>query len=300
MLIVMAGASGFLGTHLRRRLERDGHEIIQLVRREPSEPRQRRWQPDQGELDPAVLASADAVVNLAGAGVEDKRWTESYKRILTSSRIDPTATLADAMADLPVDRRPRVLLNASGVHFYGDTGDRPVEEDAAPGAGFFADLCQAWEAATVSAETAGVRVVKLRTGLVLDRSSGLLKVFSLIFRLFIGGKIGDGRQWMPWITLDDWLSAAVFLLERDDIAGPVNVVGPHPARNADFTKALAKAVRRPAIFPTPKLAVRVVVGEFGREAVMSLRVLPGVLGRAGYDFKQADLDSALRAALHQH
>jgi uncharacterized protein (TIGR01777 family) len=296
MRIVMAGSSGFLGTHLRRRLVAQGHEIVQLVRREPG-PGQKRWWPDHGELDPEILSGADAVVNLAGAGVTDRRWTESYKRVLASSRVDPTATLADTIAGLPEHRRPRTMLNASGVHFYGDTGDETVDEGSPPGKGFLPQVCQAWEAAAAPAENAGARVIRLRTGLVLDRSAGFLKPVHLAFRLFAGGRLGNGRQWMPWIALDDWLSAATLLLARADIAGPVNVVGPEPVRNADFSRALGTAMHRPALVPTPTFALRIVLGEFANEALQSLRVLPAVLRRAGFEFRYADLDSALRAAL---
>ncbi len=295
----MAGASGFLGTHLSRRLTQDGHEIVQLVRREPFGPEQRRWWPERGELDPAALADADAVINLAGAGVEDKRWTESYKDIMRSSRLDPTETIAATLAALPADERPAVLLNASAIGFYGDTADTAVDEQSPSGAGFFPELCRAWEAATTRAEDAGVRVVRLRTGFPLDRSGGLLKPLLIPFRLGFGGKLANGRQWMPWMSLADWLSAVVFLLAREDIAGPVNMVGPDPARNADFTKALGKALHRPAIAPIPTLALRIVLGEFANEAVASQRVLPGVLNRAGFAYQHRDLDSALQAALHQ-
>jgi hypothetical protein len=299
MRIVMAGASGFLGRHLRRRLVADGHDVIRLVRRDPSTLEERRWRPELGELHPATLAGADAVINLAGAGVADRRWTESYKEELRSSRVVPTRTLVTAMSALPDGERPKTLLNASGVHFYGPTGDTAVDEEAPPGTGFMPELCVAWESAARQAEEVGVRVVRLRTGLVLDRSSGLLKTRSLVMNLYVGGKIGNGRQWMPWITLRDWVSAAAFLLERDDISGPVNVTGPNPSRNLDFTKALGRAMNRPAILPTPRFGVRLVMGEFGNEAIDSLRVLPAVLGRSGFTYRDSDLDEALRVALHK-
>src|SRR5690606_5760602 len=200
---------------------------------EPSGPDERQWRPERGELDPKVLAGAGAVINLAGAGVADKRWTAEYKKVLRSSRVDPTRTLVSAIAALPEADRPRTLLNASGVHFYGPTGDTVVDEEAPPGTGFMPELCVEWESPAREAEESGVRVVRLRTGLVLDRSAGLLKTLTLVFNLMIGGKIGDGRQWMPWITLRDWVSAAVFLLEHPEISGPVNMVGPNPSRNAE-------------------------------------------------------------------
>ena len=295
----MAGSSGFLGSRLRRRLVADGHDIVQLVRREPQAPDQRRWWPDRGELDPAHVAGADAVVNLAGAGVEDRRWTRAYKELLWSSRVEPTTTLARALADLPEARRPRTMLQASGIHHYGDRGDEPIDENTPPGTGYFPELCQAWEGATAAADEAGVRVVYLRTGLPLDARGGLLRPFMITFRLFVGGRLASGRQWMPWISMRDWLSATTFLLSRDDIAGPVNCVGPAPVRNTDFTRALAKVLRRPAITPVPRFALRAVLGEFADEAVASLRALPGVLNRAGFSYHDPDVESALRAAVRQ-
>jgi len=293
----MAGASGFLGSLLRRQLADDGHEIVQLVRREPDRPEQRRWWPERRQLDPALLARADAVVNLAGAGVEDKRWNDSYRAALRSSRLGPTETLATALAAQPAEQRPRILLNSSAVGFYGDTGDTAVDESSLPGQGFFPDLCRAWEAATGPAQGAGVRVVRLRTGFPLDAGGGLLKPLLLPFRLGVGGRLGNGRQWMPVMSVHDWLSAVGFLLAREDIAGPVNMVGPSPVRNADFTKALGRALHRPAITVVPKLALRVLIGEFANEAVASQRVLPGVLTASGFAYRHADVDSALRAGL---
>jgi uncharacterized protein (TIGR01777 family) len=299
MRIVVAGGSGFLGTALRRRLANAQHDVVQLVRTAPADAGQVRWRPDKGALDPAVLDGVDAVINLAGAGAEDKRWNAAYKQVLVDSRVDTTRTIATAIAAVSAPQRPRVFLNASGVHFYGDTGDTAVDESSPPGQGFFPELCQVWEAATAGAEDVGVRVVKLRTGLVLDRAGGLLKPMRLAFRAGVGGPMAGGRQWMPWITLDDWVSAALFALGRDDIVGAVNLVGPAPARNAEFTKALARAVHRPAVFPLPRFALRIALGEFGNDAVASLRVLPGVLSREGFRYAHPDLTSALRAALHQ-
>jgi uncharacterized protein len=281
-----------------RRLAADGHEVRQLVRREPTNARQRRWWPDRGELDPAVLAGASAVVNLAGAGIEDKRWSDSYKKLLRTSRLETTSTIASTLAAMPAGDRPTTLLNASGMHYYGDTGDAPVDEKSPAGSGFLPELCQEWEGATKPAEDAGVRVLMLRTGFPLDAGGGLLKPMLRPFRLFIGGKLSHGRQWMPWISLHDWLSAVTFLITRADIAGPVNMVGPDPVRNAEFTRALAKALHRPAIMPIPKISLRVVLGEFANEAVASLRVMPGVLTAAGFTYQHQDLDSAVRAALH--
>jgi uncharacterized protein (TIGR01777 family) len=189
------------------------------------------------------------------------------------------------------------LVNSSAIGWYGDTGDRVVEEDAPAGEGFLPDVCRVWEAATRPAEDAGVRVVRLRTGLPLHRDGGLLKPQLLPFRLGVAGKLGSGRQWVPWISLADWVSATTFLLVRDEISGPVNVVGPAPVTNSQFTKALAGALHRPAIVPIPAFALRVVLGEFAVEALSSARVLPGVLSRTGFRYQHADLPAALHAAL---
>ncbi|GGL97362.1 MULTISPECIES: TIGR01777 family oxidoreductase [Micromonospora] len=298
MRILMAGASGFLGTRLVDRLGTDGHQVTRLVRRPARSGDERRWNPSAGQLDPAVVAEADAVVNLAGAGVGDRRWTDDYRRLIRTSRVDSTGTLARAIAGLPAADRPKLLLNASAVGWYGDTGDRVVEEDAPAGEGFLADVCRVWEAATRPAEDAGVRVVRLRTGLPLHRDGGLLKPQLLPFKLGVAGRLGSGRQWLPWISMADWLAVAVFLLDRDDLAGPVNGVGPAPVTNAEFTREFARQLHRPAIVPIPALALKVVLGGFAQEALTSTRVLPGVLSGAGFEYRHPDLASALHAALH--
>jgi uncharacterized protein (TIGR01777 family) len=298
MRILVAGSSGFLGTRLVRALADDGHKVQRLVRREPRAADEVRWSPDRGHVDPGVVAQADAVVNLAGANVGGKRWTSAYKRELRDSRIASTATLARAIADTTADTGgPTVLLNSSAVGFYGDTGDRAVDERAPAGTGFLAALCRDWEAATAPAREAGVRVVHLRTGLPLDREGGFLKPLMTIFRLGFGGKLGTGDQYLPWISLPDWLDAARLLLARDDLAGPVNLTGPNPVTNAAFTRALAAQLHRAALVPVPRLALRVALGEFANEALASQRVLPGVLTNAGFEFRFRDVTSALRWAV---
>lgn len=298
MRIVLAGASGFLGTRLRTSLAAARHELVRLVRRPPQRGDEHRWDPFTGALDPEVLAGADVVINLCGAGIGDKRWNETYKRVLVDSRVRPTSTLAAALAALPEPRRPRVLLNGSAVGFYGDTGDATVDESSPAGGGYFPEMCQAWEAATARASEAGVRVVLLRSGLVLDSGGGLLRPFALTTRFYLGGPLGGGRHWMPWISIADWTGAIRFLIDHEEIAGPVNVVGPEPVRNKDFVRALGRAMNRPAPWPIPRFALRIVLGEFANEALASQRVLPGVLTKAGYTFQHADVASALRAALH--
>jgi hypothetical protein len=293
MQILIAGASGFLGRHLVPHLRNAGHRVTPLVRR-PPRPGEVRWDPTAGVLDGDVVAGADAIINLAGAGVSDRRWTAHYKKVLVDSRVDATRTLALALAAAPA--RPRALLNASGVHFYGDTGDRAVDESAPAGEGFLSDLCKVWEAATRPAEDAGARVVLLRTGMPLDRSGGLLKPLYLQFRLFAGGRMGAGGQYMPWISLADWLEAITFVLERE-VAGPVNVVGPEPVTNAEFSAALARALGRPNLLPVPGFALRAAVGEFAGEALANARVMPGVLVREGFTFAHRTVDEAIQQAV---
>jgi uncharacterized protein (TIGR01777 family) len=297
MRIVIAGGSGFLGTHLARRLSAADHDVHRLVRRVPTSSREIRWAPDRHDLNPAAIADVDIVVNLAGAGVGDHRWTAAYKAKLISSRVDSTTTIARSIASIPSRSRPRALLNASGVGFYGDTGDTAVDETAPAGAGFLADLSREWEAATGPAAEVGVRVVRLRTGLVLDATGGFLKPLLVPFRLGVGGRLGSGHQWLPWISLTDWMDAVRFLMDHEELSGPVNLVGPAPSTNEEFTRVLADLLRRPAVLPVPRLALRTLIGEFGDEATASQRVLPGVLTAAGFAFRHPDLASALKAAL---
>jgi uncharacterized protein (TIGR01777 family) len=296
MRILMAGASGFLGTRLADRLRASGHDITRLVRRPAQQPDEATWTPSAGQLDPALVAAADAVINLAGVGVGDKRWTAGYKSEIRSSRVDSTGTIARAVKTLDAADRPRILLNSSAVGWYGDTGDRRVTEDAPAGSGFLADVCRVWEAAARPAEDAGTRVVLLRTGLPLDSEGGLLKPQMLPFRLGVGGKLGGGRQWMPWIALADWLRAVEFLLDTE-VAGPVNIVGPEPVTNAAFTEVFGRLLHRPTVMPIPSFALQVALGEFAGEALRSQRVMPGVLSRAGFTWNHPTLESALRVAL---
>jgi uncharacterized protein (TIGR01777 family) len=297
MRILMAGSSGFLGTALVERFTADGHTVTRLVRRPPAAANEVRWDPAAGEVDQAVVESAHAVVNLAGAPLGLRRLTPRYKEVFRASRVDTTGTLARAIAAVPGPHRPAVLINAAGVHWYGDTGDRAVDEDAPPGDGFLPDVVRVWEAGTRPAEEAGVRVVRLRTGLPVHRSGGLLKPLLLPFRLGLGGRIGRGRHYMPVISRADWLSAVVFLLNRTDIEGPVNVCGPAPVTNAEFTRALAAELHRPAVLPLPAFALRLAFGEVATVMLDSLRAVPKVLSRAGFRFQHPDVRSALHSAL---
>ncbi|GGM66203.1 TIGR01777 family oxidoreductase [Dactylosporangium sucinum] len=294
MQIVIAGASGFLGKRLVPHLRRAGHEVTRLVRRPPRAADEAQWDPVAEVVDAALLERADAVINLAGAGVGDRRWTAGYKRVLVDSRVDSTGTLARAIA--AAEPRPRVLLNASGVGYYGDTGDRAVDERSPGGDTFLADLCKVWEAATEPAEAAGTRVAVLRTGLPLARDGGLLRPLYLQFQLFGGGRMGSGHQYWPWISLPDWLEAVVFLLDHD-VSGPVNLTGPEPVRNAEFAAALAAELHRPNLLPVPGFALHAVAGEFAGEALSSQRVLPAVLTEQGFVFRHPTVRQALAWAI---
>lgn len=292
MRVVLAGASGFLGSALIAHLRADGHEILRLVRRPARAADELQWDPATGSLDPAALTGAAAAVNLAGAGVGDKRWSESYKRVLRASRVDSTRTLSAALAALPSP--PRVLLSSSAIGYYGDTGSTAVGETAPSGDTFLAGVCRDWEAATRPAEDAGIRVVHLRTGLVLDRRGGAVARMLPLVRLGLAGPLGSGRQFWSWITLLDEIGAIGFLLGADDVRGPVNLTAPEPATNREVTAALARALHRPAVLPVPPPALRIVLGEFAGEVLRSQRVLPRRLLEAGYSFALPDLDAAAR------
>ena len=294
--VVVTGASGLIGSALVKSLTADGHEVTRLVRREPRAADERRWDPSSGELDPALMDAADAVVHLAGAGVGDQRWTEDYKQTVLRSRVDGTTTIATAIAR--ATDPPKVLLSASAVGYYGDTGEETVDESAPSGTGFLADVVRQWEASTAAAESAGVRVVHARTGVVLAAEGGALGKVLPLFRLGLGGRLGNGRQWMSWIAIADQITALRFLLDRADLSGAVNVTAPEPVRNRDYTKAIGRAVHRPALAIVPATALRVALGGFADEGVLvSQRVVPTRLEDAGFVFTYADIDAALAAII---
>jgi uncharacterized protein (TIGR01777 family) len=300
MKIAVTGASGLIGNALVPALRADGHEVIRLVRRTPRTADEHRWDPQHRRIAPDVLADVDAVVNLAGEPIRPRPWTRAYKQRLLTSRIDSTTTISDALAEAATadPSRPRVLLSGSAVGFYGDTGDRTVTEEAPPGQDFLAQVCARWEAATAPAAAAGVRVVLLRTGLVLGPGALLMKVLGLVFRLGLGGRLGSGRQYWPWISLRDDIDAIRFLLTADDVSGPVNLTGPAPVTNAEFTRRLGATLSRPTVLTVPRFAVSLGLGEFGRSSVLAgQRAVPAVLQANGFTFTHDTVDDALRAAL---
>jgi uncharacterized protein (TIGR01777 family) len=295
MRVVVAGSSGLIGTALVALLRQAGHEVLRLVRRPARAPDERAWNPAAATMDSATLEAADAVVNLCGSSIGDKRWSGEVKQAIRDSRIDPTEVLAAAVAE----HRVPVLVNASGVGYYGDTGDQRVDETAPAGSGFLAQVCRDWEAATASAERAGARVVRLRTGLVISPSGGLMGQLKPLFAAGLGGRLGSGQQYMPWISLDDEVGAIRFTLEHDEVSGPVNLSGPDPVTNAEFTKALGEALHRPTSLVVPAFALRLARGaELVDEIVLAgQRAVPAVLREHGYPFQHATLAAALTAAL---
>lgn len=297
MRIVLSGASGLIGTPLKRTLSDAGHETVSLVRRAPSGPAERRWDPAAGELDAQVLAGADAVINLSGAGVGEHRWTDSYQRTILDSRTRTTGLLARTIAGLG-RAAPPVLLSASAVGYYGDTGERAVEETDRAGDGYLAEVCRQWERATEPAERTGhTRVAYFRTGLVLSGTGGLLSRLRPLVKAGLGGRLGSGRQYQPWISLHDEIGAIVHLLDHD-VAGPVNLTGPDPVRQSEFVRTLAGLLHRPAVLPTPGFALRIALGQFATEGVLAgQRAVPAVLRATGFRHQHATLSAALRWAL---
>jgi uncharacterized protein (TIGR01777 family) len=295
--VAISAASGLIGTALVRELAGGGADVVRLVRRPTRSSAEIRWHPEAplGGLDSAALRGVDAVVHLSGAPLAARRWTQARKAVLRSSRIQSTANLASAMA--AAEPRPGVLLCASAIGYYGDTGNRAVDETAPPGEGFLAELVRDWEAAAEPARTAGIRVVNFRSGLVLTPGGGILGRLLLPFRLGFGATIGSGQQFMSWISLADEISAIRFLLETTDASGAFNLTAPGPVTNAEFTAALAKAVSRPAMLRLPAVALRAGLGEVASELLSNARVLPARLQAGGFTFRHASIGSALAAML---
>ncbi len=294
MKIAVSGASGLLGSALVPALESAGHEVVTLVRRSAERPGEIRWDPAAGSLDPTHLAGVNAVVNLSGANI-GRRWTAARKEEILASRVDSTGLLARTIAGL--DPRP-VLVCAGGVGIYGDRGDEILTEDSELGDGFLADVGKAWESAAEPARAAGARVVNFRQGIVLARDDGALARMLTPFRLGVGGRIGSGKQWWSWVALDDIVAAYSFVLERDDLSGPIDLTSPDPVTNSRFTSALGHALRRPAIIPVPAVAIRTLFGEMGEAALLQgQRALPARLLDAGFEFRHGELGDALGHAL---
>jgi uncharacterized protein (TIGR01777 family) len=284
--IAVTGASGLIGTALVGYLKSQGHTVQRLVRRAAVSSEEITWDPIAGTVDMDALAGVDAVIHLAGAGVSDKRWTKKYKSEILNSRLLGTTTIAKAVAIV----KPQVFISASAIGWYGESGNRAVIESDRVGDDFLAAVCREWEAA---ADLAGdVRTVKLRTGLVLDPTGGALGKMLPLFRFGLGGKLSNGKQWWSWITLHDQIRAIAFLLENK-VSGPVNLTSPNPVTNSEFTAGLARAMHRPALFPVPAFALKIVLGGFSAEVLGSKKVMPQALTEAGFTFDYPHISSAL-------
>ncbi|CAN5567751.1 TIGR01777 family oxidoreductase [soil metagenome] len=295
MRVAISGSNGLIGTALRAQLQYTGHTVTPVVRRAAA-PGEISWDPGGGTIDADGLVGVDAVVHLAGAGIGDKRWTDSYKREILESRTLGTTLMAETIASL--EHGPKVMLSASGVGVYGDRGDEVLDENSELGEGFLPDVCRAWEASTSAASDAGIRVAHLRTGIVLTPAGGALKKQLPLFKLGLGGKFGKGSQWQSWISLDDQVAAIEHLLSSD-VSGPVNMTAPTPVTNAEFTSTLARVLTRPAVLPIPKFAPKIVLGGELVETLLyeGQKALPRVLEGDGYSFTHPVLETALRALL---
>ena len=297
MKVAITGASGLVGTALVNALESDGHKVVRLVRPGGTVLAEDvRWNPAAAELDAAALEGCDAVVNLAGASIGEGRWSEKRKQILRDSRVDSTRVLVSGLAKL--NQKPQVLVSASAVGYYGDRGDEALSEASGPGNDFLAKLACEWEAEALKAETASIRTVILRFGVILSAHGGALPRMLTPFRMGVGGRLGSGKQWMSWLTLDEAVDLTRHAIENGELRGQVNAVSPNPIRNADFTQVLAHVLRRPALFPAPAFALRLMLGEMADALLLSSqRVAPRRLETAGYSFRNPDLEPALRVLL---
>ncbi len=295
--VAVTGASGLIGNALSHALRDRGDEVIHLVRRAPRSEglplgvREVRWDPGEAVLDPGALEDTQAVVHLAGAGIGDHRWTESYKRSIRESRTEGTSAVAAAVAAAPGRVR---LLSGSAVGYYGDRGSDVLTEESSLGQGFLAEVCRDWEAATWRAEQSGASVAHLRTGIVLSAEGGAMAKMMPLAKAGLAGPLGSGKQYWPWITLHDHVRAMLFLLDHPDITGAVNLSGPQPDRQSVVVKALGEQLRRPAVLPAPTIALKLALGQMAGEILGSQRALPTVLSEASFGWDHPDLDAAMR------
>ncbi|EHB53627.1 protein of unknown function DUF1731 [Mycolicibacterium rhodesiae JS60] len=293
LVVAIAGSSGLIGSALVSALRAADHRVLRIVRRAPANSDELHWNPGSGEFDPAGLEGVDAVINLCGVNVGEKRWSGAFKQSLRDSRIGPTEVISAAVADAGVP----VLINASAVGYYGDTRDRVVDETAPAGGGFLARLCIDWESAALAAEDAGARVVLARSGLVLSPGGGVLARLRPLFSLGLGARLGSGRQYMPWISLEDEIRGLLFAINNDALSGPVNFTGPAPVTNSEFTAALGRALNRPTPLLVPGFALRTLLGEFADEGLLDgQRAIPAALERAGFVFHHNTIGEALAYA----
>jgi len=295
--VLVSGASGFIGAALLPALRERGYSVTRLVRGPVTGADQVTWNPSK-TVPPDYVSGFNAVIHLSGEAIVG-RWTEAKKRRIIESRVQATTHLAEALAKAP--QQPQVFVSASAIGYYGDHGDEILKEESSSGSSFLSEVCRQWEAGSKPATDAGIRTLQMRFGVVLSAKGGALEKMLLPFRLGVGGRLGNGRQWMSWVALDDVVGAIQHALANASLQGPVNTVAPNPVTNIDFTKALAVTLKRPAIFPMPAFAVRIVFGEMGEELFLaSERVVPAKLSATGYQFKYPELTRALAAILHRN
>jgi uncharacterized protein (TIGR01777 family) len=295
MKILVSGSHGLVGKALTTSLANSGHEIVSLVRQSANDS-EIEWHPNQGKINRQQLEGFDVVVHLAGESIASGRWTEEKKKKIRESRVKGTELLSSALARL--SQPPSTLINASAIGFYGNRGDELLTEKSAPGEGFLPEVCMEWEKATGQAEAKGIKTIHTRFGIILDEKGGALERMLTPFRMGVGGKVGNGKQWMSWIALDDVISALRFLIDQPGSEGPVNFTAPNPVTNADFTEALGNVLSRPTLFSVPAFAARLAFGEMADELLLSsAKVEPERLKESGYQFKHPELSSALKAIL---
>ena len=293
MKVVLTGSSGLLGPALLASLRADGHDVVRLVRREPTAPDEARWDPAGGTVDAAALTGADAVVHMAGVGLGDRPWTPAHKKAVMDSRVQGTGTIAKAVADHGVS----TLLSMSGVGYYGNPGNQEVDEDDARGTTYIAEVAAAWEAATRPAIAEGARVSIARTAVVLSAKGGAYGRLLPLARLGLATTLGSGRQWWSWVALDDWVRAMRFVLDHHELDGPVNITAPTPLTNADMTEAMARVLHRPSFLRAPGWAMRLPLRDFAEDLLGGQRVLPRRLLEAGFEFAHPTFEPALREVL---
>jgi len=296
MKILITGATGLIGKALQKALRAKGHELLLASRKEPKDSSYVQWDIEKGFTEPERLEGIDGVIHLAGESISALRWTHEKKKAIRDSRVLGTRNIVDAISDLK--QRPHVLIAASAIGFYGDRGDEELTETSKPGKNFLADVCREWEAEARRAEDSGVRTVLLRTGIVLSRDGGALGTMLTPFKLGLGGVVGDGKQWMSWISLPDHIDAILFALENENVRGALNSVSPNPVTNQEFTTVMGEVLYRPTFIPVPEFAVNLMFGEMGEALLLdSMRVIPKRLEDAGFKFKFPDLKKALENAV---